>query len=389
MVKKYRKVFISLIVMAAFVASAVLVFGATGNTFAKGPSKHPKPHHTPTPAPKHKTPTPVSGGGSHGNGGTADYSTPGGDPWGTVMDGSGNIWVALPGCDLGPTCASGTFPGKIGVFSTSSRTWIRTYTLPSGYGQALFLAFDKSGNLWFAMPMSNSIGEFNISGNAFHQWAVPTAASGPWDVAVDGNGVVWFTEHYSNKIGSFNPSTQKFTEVATPAANSQPYGITVDRSNNVWFTENNPSVALIGEYTAQHSLKEYKIRTSLPGNLLTPHLITVDGNGNVWWSEGWVSKIGELNVSAAKPGTNSGVTEFGYSLTCSNCGSHTSGISVDPSGKVWFTDSLQSTFGYFSNGSFTIFNTPTGNSHPHDGLNSSSSLVWFDEEFAGRLAVKG
>src|SRR5262249_14725360 len=122
---------------------------------------------------------------------------------------------------------------------------------------------------------------------------------------IDGHGTIWFTEHYVNKIGSFTPGTQTFFEVATPAANSQPYGITVDASDNIWFTENTDSVALIGEYTTQGNLREYKIRnTSTSGTGLTPHLMTIDGSGNIWWSEGWVSAIGTLNIAAASPGTN-------------------------------------------------------------------------------------
>jgi streptogramin lyase len=266
---------------------------------------------------------------------------------------------------------------------------MNTYQLPSGYAQPLFLAFDTQGRLWFSMPMDNSIGMFNPGTNTFQQWAVPTANAGPWDVAVDHNGMVWFTEFYSNKIGRFNPVTQTFMEVSTPASNSQPYGIVIDASNNVWFTENNSSVALIGEYTSGGTLNEYKIRNSLPGGL-TPHLITVDLNGNIWWSEGWVGMIGELKVSLALPGTNNGVTEYAYQKVCNTCSEHTSSISVDSNGLIWFDDSEQGIFGSFSNsgsGSFTTYNIPTANGHPSDGLHvDGQNRIWFNEEFANKLA---
>jgi len=102
--------------------------------------------------------------------------------------------------------------------------------------------------------------------------------------------------------------------------------------------------------------------------------------------------IGELNVSQAVPGTNKGVTEHAYPF-CNTCGSeHTSGISVDRNGLIWFDDSLQSIFGSFpdsggGSSSFTIYKTPTPNSHPHDGLNvDGQNRVWFDEESANKLA---
>jgi len=123
---------------------------------------------------------------------------------------------------------------------------------------------------------------------------------------------------------------------------------------------------------------------------LTPHLITVDPNGNIWWSEGWVGEIGELKVAQAVPGTNKGVTEYQYKRLCGSCSTHTSGISVDHKGKIWFDDALQSIFGsfpYSGSGSFSLYYTPTSNSHPHDGMNvDGQNRIWFDEEFANKLA---
>jgi streptogramin lyase len=313
------------------------------------------------------------------------------DPWGTAFDKQGNVWVAIPGCDPTPTCSTSTPPGKIEVFNPTTLSWTATYQLPAGYGQALFLAFDAQGNVWFPMPMSNSIGRLNPTTKVFQQWTVPTANAGPWGIAIDHKGLIWFTEHFTNKIGRFNPSTHVFKEFTTPSANSQPYGIAVDKANNIWFTENNPAVARIGEYkAASKQLLEYTIRANPPSGL-TPHLLTLDPNGNVWWSEGFVAMIGELKVAQASPGTNKGVKEYAYPLSCSNCGTHTSGISVDSKGLVWFDDSLQSIYGSFPDsgtGSFATYATPTANSHPHDGLRvDSQNRIWFDEEFQNKLAV--
>jgi streptogramin lyase len=316
------------------------------------------------------------------------YINSGIDPWGTTFDSQGNLWVAVPGCDPAPTCNKTDPPGMIEEYNASNMGWMQTLQLPAGYGQPIFLAFDKKGNLWFPSPMSNAIEMYNPSNQTFHKWKVPTVKALPWDIVIDHKGKIWFTEHGSNKIGMFNPTTHTFKEIATPATNSQPYGITVDASNNIWFTENNAAVALIAEYTSAGTLKEYKIRNTSDSKL-TPHLITVDHNGNIWWSEGWVGAIGELNVSQAVPGTNQGVTEYFYTPTCNTCDMHTSGIAVDSAGNIWFDDSDQSIFGSFNTSSdtFTLYNTPTSNSHPHDGLNiDTQGNIWFDEEFANKLA---
>jgi virginiamycin B lyase len=319
-----------------------------------------------------------------------DFSVPGADPWGTAFDSSGRVWVAMPGCDPAPSCPSSTPPGKLALFDPAGNSWVSIVSLPAGYGQPLFVQVDKTGRIWFTMPVTNSIGVYDPASGTVTQWAVPTAGAGPWDLAIDSTGKIWFTEHYANKIGSFDPVSGTFTEIATPATNSNPYGITVDSSGNVWFTENTDAVAQIGEYTNGGTLNEYKIRnTQTSGTGLTPHLITIAPNGNIWWSEGWVSAIATLNVAAAQPGTNDGVTEYPYTPSCSTCGSHTSGISADSQGNIWLDDSLQNTFGSFpmGGGTFSFYNAPTSAGHPHDGLNVDTlNRVWFDEEFANKLA---
>src|SRR5438309_493419 len=42
-----------------------------------------------------------------------------GDPWGTAIDGAGNVWFAEPGCDFAPTCSASTPPGQIGELNAS------------------------------------------------------------------------------------------------------------------------------------------------------------------------------------------------------------------------------------------------------------------------------
>ena len=89
------------------------------------------------------------------------------EPWGTTFDSNGNVWIALPGCDPSPTCSATTPPGRIEEYNPTTSSWIATYALPAGYAQPLFLAFDAQGNLWFPMPMANSIGMFNPVSKTF------------------------------------------------------------------------------------------------------------------------------------------------------------------------------------------------------------------------------
>ncbi len=312
-----------------------------------------------------------------------EYALPeGSDPWGVAIDSSGNVWVAAPGCDPGTSCSSTTPSGMIEEFNPASSTWT-SHTLPAGYGQALFLAFDTAGNLWFTSPFANVIGTLNPVTKAFQKWTVPTANSRPWDLTVDRHGRIWFTEFSTNKIARFDPKNGKFREIATPSPDSHPYGIAAGAHNDIWFTENNDTVGLVAETSSGVSLKGYKTREE-PAPGLTPHLIAVDPDGNVWWTEGFATSLGELKTDRARPGTNLGVSEYSYSS-----GGHTSGIAIDHHGLVWFDDSLLNKYGSFpisGTGSFSVYPTPSGSGHPHDGLAvDSQDRIWIAEEFGNKL----
>ncbi len=61
-----------------------------------------------------------------------DYFVPGSDPWGTAFDSSGRVWVAMPGCDLSPSCPSSTPPGKLALFDPNAQNWATVVSLPAG-----------------------------------------------------------------------------------------------------------------------------------------------------------------------------------------------------------------------------------------------------------------
>src|SRR5437660_6189090 len=82
-----------------------------------------------------------------------DYYVPGSYPWGTAFDSSGQVWVALPGCDLAPSCPSSTPPGKLALFDPNAQNWATVVTHPAGYGQPIFVSFDHTGKALFTMPV--------------------------------------------------------------------------------------------------------------------------------------------------------------------------------------------------------------------------------------------
>ena len=329
-----------------------------------------------------------------------EITLPSSYPWGIAVDTKGNAWVAEPECDPHPFVCSAARTGNIAQVKRSSFSVTTNFTEPSGRGFAspFFPVPDTFGNIWFAEPNANAIGELipnshNPSASIWKQWVVPTYNAAPFQIAFDSRGLLWFTEPQANQIGSFNTTTHAFTETATPSAYSTPYGITgPDTSGAMWFTENNAAVARVASFVPPTGkLKKVVINEYLTvnsGPSTTVHLITLDHKGRAWWTEGFGGRIGSITISKAVKGTSKGVSEYPIPA-CSNCGSHVSGIAVDNAGIVWFDDSLRSCVDSY-NPTTNRFSTPiqlANGSHPHDGLAvaSDTNTVFFVEEFAQKL----
>lgn len=317
-------------------------------------------------------------------------------PWGIALDyksSPGYVWVAEPGCDSSPVCASPP-PGLIGRYNLANPgTGEKDFVPPKGKYNPVFLRLDKNENLWFTDPTHNKIGELAPKGNQWSSYPVTTPHAAPYDLVIDHNGNIWFTEILTGAIGYFNPSTHVIVENAIPTANSTPYGITIDKQGNIWFAEN--AQHKIGSFTptksgklASGAIKEYVVSKTA-----TPHLLTFDAAGNVWYSEGFAGQVGVYN-----PKTN---TYKEYVVSSSVCptptpnttptpctGTHISGISVDGKGLVWFDDSLTARVGNLdpSTGKVTLLQIPFLGAHPHDGLEvDKTNTVWFTELFGYRL----
>jgi hypothetical protein len=74
---------------------------------------------------------PLSSAHAAGLSSVTDFFVPGSDPWGTAFDGSGRVWVAMPGCDPAPSCSSSTPPGKLALFDPASSSFTTVVNLPA------------------------------------------------------------------------------------------------------------------------------------------------------------------------------------------------------------------------------------------------------------------
>ncbi len=335
---------------------------------------------------------------------TADH------PWGMTFDSTGNLWVAEPNCDGNPFCGAGGTPpaGMIGEYTYSSTlTLVKNFTPPATVSyNPMFVAIDKSGNVWFTDPTHAAIGELIPSTNTWSEWILTDpkgsniAGAIPVDLTIDKNGNIWFTDFGTSAIGEFNTTTDMATETAVPTAKTSPYGIAIASDGvTVWFTEN--SATAVGSFTAPASsalttaaITEHTFTPPAGTVGTTPHLITVDKNGNAWFSEGFSGQIGEV------AGTTAAATVTNYCVSNTVNNPHISGIGVDnTTGKVWFDDSINARVGYLTPAqyqndcatpgssagvTYTFF---TGSAHTHDGLIvDASGNAFIGQEFSNLIS---
>jgi hypothetical protein len=129
------------------------------------------------------------------------------NPWGVALDtATQHLWIAEPGCDASPVCGSTPPQGAIGEYD-SNLNKLNDFTPPttSSYNP-VFIALDKSGNLWFTDPTHGAIGELVPGGNTWAEYSIAKTFAGavPYDLVFDQNGKLWFTDFANGTIGEFD-----------------------------------------------------------------------------------------------------------------------------------------------------------------------------------------
>jgi sugar lactone lactonase YvrE len=236
------------------------------------------------------------------------------NPYGTAVDGSGNVYVA-------DNRNNAVKKIPLGCTSASCVT-----TLGGGFNSPAYTALDGSGNVYVTDSNNNAVKE--IPPGCASASCVATLGGGfsyPAGVAVDGSGNVYVTDHSNNAVKKIPPGCASASCVATLGGGFiYPEGVAVDGSGNVYVLDSsNSPVKKIPPGCASASCV-----TTLDGLFNSPAGVAVDGNGNVYIADFFGAAVQEksANCSSASCVT----TLFG--------GSYPEGVAVDGSGNVYVTD---------------------------------------------------
>src|SRR6266545_3117689 len=237
----------------------------------------------------------------------------------------GNLWFT----GLVRNTNTGRAVGAIGRITPAGS--ITQFLLPTSIGGPVGIASGPDGNLWFTQTESEDnllalIGRITTAG-VITEFPLPHTWDHPFDITAGHDGNLWFTEGTpGGKIGRIT-TAGTLTEIGLPAG-GYPVGIAAGPDGNLWFTEGRQS----GRITPAGVITEFPIAT--PGSGLNG--ITTGPDGNVWFTEStYDASTGTITAAAIGRITTAGViTEFPIATPGSGLG----GITTDPDGNVWFTE---------------------------------------------------
>lgn len=297
-------------------------------------------------------------------------------------------------------------PGNRTTFCQSdgvkSSKYITEFKIPTHCTQPLGITVDSSGNVWFSEANTGNIAKFNPVTKNFTEYPNLLWQKGErsmmWgiDVAPDKN--VWFSDSQHNLIWKFDTRNNYYTSFVfpiTPRQEAFPQKLAADGNNILVNDFTGRKIAVFDTNQTGSTLQATSIQS--PGNYNFTSDMASDKSGKIWFTI-WIYQQGGELVSY-DPGTS----KFSeYTLPSGILAPN--GISVDPSGKLWMTDTASSMFFSFDPQSqqFTKYITPPpqvstyGNSsgliktpitRPYWNQIDYQGNLWFNEQVANSMAV--
>ena len=195
-------------------------------------------------------------------------------PTSVALDGAGNLYVA-------ETSGVAMVPNENGTLNASD---LVTLNIP-GLGLPQGIAIDGSGNLLVADSEAGDVLEM-LGGTGLPQTVV-TGLTNPHSVALDAVGNVYVSS--DNQVSEY--SVGGGTEIPLGSGYSMPQSVTVDASGTVYVadTGNAQIVKVAPGGTSQAVLPV--------AGLVAPHGVTLDANGDIYVSDG--NNVYEVNRTQA------------------------------------------------------------------------------------------
>jgi streptogramin lyase len=230
----------------------------------------------------------------------------------------GALWFAFP------NSVTPYDTGQIGRITTAGASTF--YPIP-WVSDAESITTGPDGNLWFADHVAAAVGRVTAAG-AFTRFPIPgPQGTYPWEITSGSDGALWFTDFNGHRIGRVT-TTGQASFFPTADEDGYPNAIASGADGNVWFTFDDE--ANIGRITPGGVLTVYPVPHPEGDYVILGGIASVSANALAFTYRDLVtgeSKIGRITTAGAITMTPTPTAQ-----------SSPMGITLGPSGSLWFTE---------------------------------------------------
>ena len=285
-----------------------------------------------------------------------------------------------------------------------SNKYVTEYQIPTPCTQPLAIVTDPSGNVWVTLTNSGHLTKFDPLTETFVEYDniswPPGARSMMWGIDYSPDGSIWYTDEFNDSIWKFSIMDEKYKRFNYPKIlESLPQRLSVAGSNIIVNDFSGNKLTFLDPTQSDEGLAYLTIPSPVEGSVTGG--FGIDSDDNVWYTN-WIFQTGgvlvklnqdkifaQKDVFAANETALYDVLEifqFPPGMTTPN------GVSADPDGKIWISDTSSSFFFKFDpdSASYTKYVT----SIPHaSAYGNSSGLIknpvsrpyWNEIDDQGRL----
>jgi len=291
----------------------------------------------------------------------ARIENPGAGP--DPVDDTGIVPDGGIGGDSGPPCPSTTT--SVGPYTVSE------FPVPTAKTGPDEIALGPDGNVWFSEQDTDHLGKVSPAG-CIQEYTPPRSSVGISDLVAGPDGYLWFTSGSDDLIGHIAVDGLLYRLHDTPGALSYPQTITLGPDGNFWFTSS--TLATVGRITPAGKYDAF----TLPCKVCQTSEVARGSNGLVWFTETSSAKVVAVDAAtgAIQEYTVPGVTSFGRMTT-------------GPDGNPWVASSRSGSI-YLTrinpDRTFTDFALPAGADYPYALASGPDGTLWMTNSDSNTLS---
>lgn len=286
-----------------------------------------------------------------------------------AVEAPGRLWFTLPASNaIGSLVVTSTLDFKF-----------TSFPLPTPDSQPYDLIYDASKKVvWFTELTGNRISQLDTTTGAFQQYAIPVANRGPTGITLDSKGVIWFAQRQGNNLGKFDPVTLTFTEYPIPFPNAQPEDVALQRGGGtctqgcIWIT--GPNINQMFMFKIETESMSNLPTISMLGRGTEPWNVVVDSTHSVWIT----TRTGNL-IGKFLDGTQ--IDWIWFSAPSAN--SKPTGIATNTTNgrvQIWFTENEKSRAVHLQDVNINFATDVISRGHPLPSASSRPAGIVVDEQ---------